>query len=67
MPSLNKSTGQQGATAPDPVAQLGGFEKVLKRKTTQKNDYADQDLLNFKEHFRCVNQGFKQLKQGRSH
>jgi hypothetical protein len=68
MTSLNKSTGQQGATARDPVAALGGFEKVLKRKIpSAQGDAQDQDLYNVKEHFRIVNKGFQTLKQGRTH
>jgi hypothetical protein len=67
MPSLNKSTGQQGASAPDPVMLLGGLEKILKRKTSYSTDYQNQELYNLKEHFRTVNQGFAQLRQGRTH
>lgn len=67
MTSLNKSTGQQGQTARDPVAALGGFEKVLKRKHGYNSDFQDQDLNNIKEHMRVVKMGFNQLKQGRTH
>jgi hypothetical protein len=67
MPFLNKITGQQGQTATDPVAQLGGYEKLTKRKYGKQNDYADQDLYNLKEHFRIVNKGFQTLKTGRTH
>jgi len=68
MTSLNKSTGQQGATARDPVAALGGFEKLTKRKIPSAiGDAQDQDLYNVKEHFRCMNKGFAQLRQGRTH
>ena len=67
MPSLNRRTGQLGQNTPDQVAQLGGLEKILKRKTAASGDYADQDLYNIKEHFRIVNKGFSALKQGRSH
>ena len=69
MTSLDKSTGQKGKTAMDPVMAMGGLEKILKRKLGQGtvNDKQDQDLNNIKEHFRCMNQGFKQLRQGRTH
>ena len=48
---------------------LGGLEKITKRKFGQGtvNDKQDQDLNNIKEHFRIVNLGFKQLRQGRTH
>jgi hypothetical protein len=67
MVSYNRQTGQVGQASRDMVAQLGGLEKILKRKTAPSGDFQDQDLLNIKEHFRIVNQGFAQLKTGRTH
>jgi hypothetical protein len=68
MTSLNRSTGQQGKTAGDPVAALGGYEKLTKRKIPSAvGDAQDQDLYNVKEHFRIVNKGFQTLRQGRTH
>ena len=68
MPIVNRNTGRQGSDwTPEPAKQLGGLEQIAKRKTGKFNDYQDQELLNIKEHFRCMNQGFKQLRQGRTH
>jgi len=67
MVSLNRRTGQVGQATPDPVVQLGGLEKILKRKTAPASDFQDQDLYNIKEHFRIVQKGFDQLRIGRSH
>lgn len=51
----------------DPVAALGGLEKIAKRKVSQSTDYQNQELYNIKEHFRITNAGFRQLRQGRTH
>lgn len=51
----------------DPAALAGGLEKILKRKSGRASDFQDQDLYNMKEHFRLMNKGFAQLRQGRTH